>query len=343
AGVGLHAMPPVAAIAVAIAMALAVVILGEIVPRATGDVLGARALDALRPVVRGVERVVRPLVRAGVRVDDALRRALPPIEPDVADRTLMAEQFRQVVQADATVPGTQQAILHRVFSLGDTEVRDVMVPRVDIVGIERGAPWSEVLDRTRSAQHARLPVYDDTLDHIVGILFAKDLLPGVIAGEEPAGGWQTLIRPTTFIPESKTIDAQLRDFQSTRTHIAIVVDEFGGTAGLVTIEDILEEIVGDIRDEYDREESPIESEEGKRFWVSGRVTLDELSEVLGHHFEHDEVSTVGGLIFELVGHVPRAGQELTLDGFRVVVERVVRRRVDRVYFERLEAVAERNS
>jgi magnesium and cobalt transporter len=192
----------------------------------------------------------------------------------------------------------------------------------------------------RSSQHARLPVYDETLDHITGILFAKDLLPAIIADEEPAAGWQSLVRPATFIPESKSIDAQLRDFKASRTHIAVVVDEFGGTAGLITIEDILEEIVGDIRDEYDREEAPIESEEGKRFWVSGRVSLDDLSDLLGQHFEREDVSTVGGLIFELVGHVPSAGQELTLDGYRVVVERVVRRRVDRVYFERLEPVPE---
>jgi CBS domain containing-hemolysin-like protein len=218
-----------------------------------------------------------------------------------------------------------------------------MVPRVDILGIETGTPWSEVLDRVRSSQHARLPVYEETLDHITGILFAKDLLLAVIEGEEPAAGWESLVRPATFIPESKPIDAQLRDFKETRSHIAIVVDEFGGTAGIVTIEDIIEEIVGDIRDEHDREEPEVESEEGRRFWVSGRVTLEELSDLLGHRFERDDVSTVGGLVFELVGHVPRAGQELTLDGYRVVVERVVRRRVDRVYFERLEPAVERQS
>jgi CBS domain containing-hemolysin-like protein len=215
-------------------------------------------------------------------------------------------------------------------------VQEVMVPRVDMIGVERQTPWSEVLDRVRSSQHARLPVYEDTLDHVVGILFAKDLLAAVLDDAEPAEGWESLVRSATFIPESKTIDAQLRDFKSSRTHIAIVVDEYGGTAGLITIEDILEEIVGDIRDEYDREEPPIVAEQGRRFWVSGRVTLDELSEVLGHDFEREDVTTVGGLVFECLGRVPRAGEQLTLEGFRVVVERVVRRRIDRVYFERLE-------
>lgn len=334
---------PHVAVLLVIAIAVAITVLGEMAPRAAGGAIGARILATLHTAIRGIEIAMAPLVAAGLAIDRSLRRLLPPVEPDRADRDATAEQFRHVVQAEADVAADQRAILHRVFALGDTEVHEVMVPRVDIVGVEQGTPWSEVLDRVRSWQHARLPVYEETLDHITGILFAKDLLPAIIADEEPAAGWESLVRPATFIPESKSIDAQLRDFKESRTHIAVVVDEFGGTAGLVTIEDILEEIVGDIRDEYDREEAPIESEEGKRFWVSGRVTLDELSELLGRQFEREDVTTVGGLIFELVGHVPNAGQELLLDGYRVVVERVIRRRVDRVYFERLEPVAERES
>jgi CBS domain containing-hemolysin-like protein len=144
-----------------------------------------------------------------------------------------------------------------------------------------------------------------------------------------------------FIPTTKMIDDQLRDFKASRTHIAIVVDEYGGTAGLVTIEDVLEEIVGDIRDEYDVEEPEIEQRDGRRYWVSGRVSLDELSEAIGHQFTSDDVTTVGGLVYERLGRVPRAGEEFALDGFRVVVERVVRRKVERVYFERVEALSGR--
>jgi CBS domain containing-hemolysin-like protein len=216
-----------------------------------------------------------------------------------------------------------------------------MVPRVDILAVERDAPWSGVMERVLSSEHARLPVYDDTIDHIVGILYAKDLLPLVLTRQPLDARWTTLVRPATFVPGSKMIDAQLRDFRATGTHIAIVVDEYGGTAGLITIEDILEEIVGDIRDEYDVEESPIEEQEGRRYWVSGRVSLDDLSAALGHRFEREDVATVGGLIFQTLGRVPRAGEELTLDGFRIVVERVTRRRIERVYFERLEALAGR--
>ena len=144
------------------------------------------------------------------------------------------------------------------------------MPRVDIVGIDAATPWSEVLDRIRSSEHARFPVYRDTLDDVTGILYAKDVLPAIVADEEPAAGWLSLARPPVFIPVSKRIDAQLREFQSSRTHIAIVSDEYGGTAGLVTIEDILEEIVGEIRDEYDVEEPQIQQEGTARYWVVGR-------------------------------------------------------------------------
>lgn len=338
---GLDAQSPGVAIVSGLIIAGVTVLLGEVVPRAAGEAVGARALGALSAVVRSAEVTMRPLVVAGARLDRLLRRALPPFTPGQGDREITAEQFRRIVTPQQ--PSTHRTMMHRVFSFSDTEVHEVMVPRVDILGLERGAPWSEVLDRVRSSQHARLPVYDETIDHISGILFAKDLLPAVIADQEPAAGWESIARPASFIPESKTIEAQLRDFKATRTHIAIVVDEFGGTAGLVTIENVLEEIVGDIRDENDREEPPIEAEAGRRWWVSGRVTLEELSDALGHRFDRPDVNTVGGLVFEVVGHVPKAGQELELDGYRIVVERVNRRRVDRVYFERPESPVERVS
>jgi CBS domain containing-hemolysin-like protein len=143
------------------------------------------------------------------------------------------------------------------------------------------------------------------------------------------------VRPATFIPTSKAIDVQLHDFKASRTHIAIVSDEFGGTAGLVTIEDVLEEIVGEIHDEYDVEEPEVEQEEGRRFWVAGRLALDELSELLAQDFVREDLSTVGGLVYETFGRVPRAGESMMVGAYKLVVERVRRRRIERVYFERV--------
>jgi len=327
--------PAMAAVGIALAGVVVILVLGEILPREVGDMIGAPVLARFDLFLSPLELMMNPLVVTGSAIDGILARLLPP-PPLREERESTAAPLRDVVAHGPQTPREQREILRRVFSLGEIEVQEVMVPRVDIVGVERSTPWSEVVDRVRSSQHARLPVYDDTLDNVMGILYAKDLLAAVIADAEPAAGWVSLVRPATFIPESKAIDSQLRDFKSTRTHIAIVVDEYGGTAGLLTIEDILEEIVGDIRDENDWEEPPIVAEANTRFWVSGRVTLDELSEALGEHFEDNDITTVGGLIFQRLGRVPRAGETLTLHGFRVVVERVVRRRIDRLYFERLE-------
>jgi putative hemolysin len=324
-----------AAVAIALGGIALILVLGEILPREVGDMIGAPVLARFALFISLLELIMNPLVATGAAVDGVLARLLPP-PPFSDEREGSTAPLRDVVAHGPQTPRDQRAILRRVFSLGGTEVQEVMVPRVDIIGVERSTPWSEVVDRVRSSQHARLPVYDDTLDQVIGILYAKDLLAAVITDEEPAAGWASLVRPASFIPESKAIDSQLRDFKATRTHIAIVVDEYGGTAGLLTIEDILEEIVGDIRDENDWEEPPIVAEANTRFWVSGRVTLDELSEALGETFEDRDITTVGGLVFQRLGRVPRAGETLMLHGFRVVVERVIRRRIDRLYFERLE-------
>ncbi|HKW12480.1 MAG TPA: hemolysin family protein, partial [Gemmatimonadaceae bacterium] len=322
---------------VAVVLAVVLVALVEGMARSIGYGLGTRAFDRLHGFVSVTTLLLRPVVVLGASLERALQRVLPASDGAAEDEH-SAERFREVVAAEADVSSAEEALLHGVFSLGDTEVREVMVPRVDIVGIAATAPWSEVLDRVRSSEHARFPVYDDTLDNVIGILYAKDLLGDIIIESEPKGGWLRLVRGAVFIPTTKTIDAQLRDFKASRTHIAIVSDEYGGTAGLVTIENVLEEIVGEIRDEYDVEEPDVEREGGTRFWIAGRLPVDELRDVLGVDFGIDDVSTVGGLVYALFGRVPRAGEALTRAGVRVVVERVRRRRIERVYFERRQPV-----
>jgi CBS domain containing-hemolysin-like protein len=319
----------------AVLLAIALVALVEGMARSIGYGLGSRAFDALRDFIRATTLLLRPVVALGAALERSLERVLPAAS-GAAEEESSAERFREVIAAEAEVSSAEEALLHGVFSLGDTEVREIMVPRVDIVGIAATTPWSEVLDRVRSSEHARFPVYDETLDNIIGVLYAKDLLGAVVAAEEPEGGWLRLVRGAVFIPTTKTIDAQLRDFKSSRTHIAIVSDEYGGTAGLVTIEDVLEEIVGEIRDEYDVEEPDVEREGATRFWVAGRVPADELIEMLGVDFGVDDVATVGGLVYALFGRVPRSGESITRSGVRLVVERVRRRRIERVYFERLQ-------
>ena len=311
----------------------------EVGARAAGDAAGARGLAAVGRVVEAVEWLCAPVVTFGQWADDALMRLLPPPPMDEDDHDDAVERFREVVAAGADATPQEEVLIHGVFSLGDTKVATIMVPRVDIVGLDKDTPWSEVVDRVRSAQHARLVVYDGTLDEVIGILYAKDLLPALLAEEEPAGGWQALVKAAMFVPESKSVEAQLREFRSTRRHLAIVADEFGGTAGLVTLEDVLELIIGDIQDEGDAEVPDVEREAGGRLWVAASVTLDALGELTNRDWSRGDVTTVGGLVMEILGRVPKAGESLQVGGYKLVVERVVRRRVERVYLEPLTAPA----
>jgi CBS domain containing-hemolysin-like protein len=268
------------------------------------------------------------------------RRSLIPFNP-LLGLVLVAERAAQFLfpaeeRAPAELGEVERDMLAGVVSLHDTTVAEVMTPRLDLEAVDVNVEWTAVVDQLRRSEHARLPVFRGDLDTIEGVLYAKDLTPA-IAGVAPIPDqWQDLMRPAQFVPEFKSLGAQLRDFQRGPAHLAIVVDEFGGTSGLVTLEDVLEEVVGEIYGEYDEQEiAPIEQEGSDRFWVDGAVTLDTLSDTLGTDVEHEEVSTVGGLVYSELGRVPRPGEELRIGAFRVVVEKVVRRRVRRVYFERV--------
>jgi len=211
-------------------------------------------------------------------------------------------------------------------------VAEVMTPRIDIVAVDSSASREEVIETLQRAEHARLLVYDGHPDAVAGVVYAKDIL----ASEESGTSWHALVRPAAFVPEGKTLDRQLRDFQRGPSHLAVVVDEFGGTAGLVTLEDILEQIVGEIQDEYDTDEvAPIQVVSPDQLRVDGGVALSELEGTLSHAFDREDVSTVGGLVLAEFGRVPRAGESIDLQGYRLTVDQVIRRRVRRVTVRRL--------
>jgi CBS domain containing-hemolysin-like protein len=293
-------------------------VVGDALPRSIARLAPEVATAAL-PLARRTLVPFGPLLWLLAWVDRGLHSlvAIPrPLQPDLGT--------------------AQRDMLLGIFTLADTTVDEVLTPRLDMVAVDVSATKEELLDTLRQSEHTRLPAYDGTPDNIAGVVYAKDLVPFVMGLSEGGGGtarWQDLVRPALFVPETKTLDSQLRDFQRGPAHLAIVVDEFGGTSGLITLEDILEEIVGEIRDEHDVEAPAAIRRDGSRFVVDGRASLNDLSQALGRSFEHPDISTVGGLIYSVLGRVPRAGEELVLDGFRVVVERVDRRRVTRVSFE----------
>ncbi len=307
----------------------------------------------VRPPVEAVGRV---LLGAGLvwvvgsvlpRVLAAVAPELPPLVRPGALRSLrlLDPMLRLVAWADARVrppapePHKEGGPVRRdmllgLFSLGDMTVAEVMTPRLDIVAVDASATWDEVVATLRGSEHARILVYDGHPDAVIGVLYAKDILAGLAAGGQPAD-WHALIRPAAFVPEGKTLDRQLRDFKRGPGHLAVVVDEFGGTAGIITLEDILEEIVGEIRDEHDTEEvAPIQTDAEGRLLVDGKVPLAELEALLGHSFQREDVTTVGGLVLDAFGRVPRSGEAIDIDGIHLVVDQVARRRVRRVLVSR---------
>jgi magnesium and cobalt transporter len=284
-------------------------------------------------------------------VGDSLPRLLATVAPELPDllhrpatRTLTpftpllrlvnwADHRRQPAVSDTRrreSGANQRDMLLGLFSLADTTVAEVMTPRIDIIAVDVSADRQEVIATLRRCEHARLLVYDEHPDAVAGVLYAKDMLAS-IADDQADVAWHTLIRPAAFVPEGKTLDRQLRDFQRGPSHLAVVVDEFGGTAGLITLEDILEQIVGEIQDEHDTDEvAPIQEAPDSHLVVQGNTSLAELEAVLGHTFNREDVSTVGGLILALFGRVPRAGETVELEGFRFMADQVLRRRVRRV-------------
>jgi CBS domain containing-hemolysin-like protein len=220
-------------------------------------------------------------------------------------------------------------LISSVLEFSDTLVREVMVPRLDMVTVDRGATTDEVLDIVVEQGFSRIPVVGEGSDDIVGFVYAKDLLGSIdrAGGPEPV---TDIMRPVYFVPETKRVPDLLRDMQSRQQHMAIVVDEFGGTAGLVTIEDLLEELVGEIIDEYDTEESMFLEEEGGSYLVDGRFPVEDLEEVLDAQLAHDEWDTIGGLILDLAGRVPTVGEIFEERSVRFEVVGVQGRRVTQV-------------
>ena len=291
-------------------------VVADALPRMVG-VLVPELAAAAAPLGRRSIAAFRPLLSLVSAAERAVTSLLPRAQPH------------------EVLGPAQRDILLGVFALGDTTVADIMTPRLDIAAVDVGMSWADIVERVRKAGHARLPVYQGTLDNVIGALHARDLVPAATGVAPIPGQWHDLVRPVQFVPESKSLDAQLRDFRRAPGDLAIVVDEFGGTSGLVTREDVLEEVVGEIHDEYDTDEEPaVERDAEGRLQVDGRVTLETLSALIGTTIDHEDVNTVGGLVYSELGHVPAVGEALTIGDYRVVVEQVYRRRIRKVSFER---------
>lgn len=226
----------------------------------------------------------------------------------------------------------EKEMIHSVFEFGDTVVREVMVPRPDMITLAADATVEDAIGLTMEHGFSRIPVYKENLDDIVGVLYAKDLIKRLNKAE-PGQRVGRMVRQAYFIPETKRLGELLRELQKLKVHMAIVVDEYGTVVGLVTIEDLLEEIVGEIFDEFDHEVKLVEQMAQKRFKVDARVSMDDLKELLGFELPHEEVDTVGGLVFKVMGKVPVPGEAFVYNGVAFKVEKVRNNRISKVMME----------
>ncbi len=343
----------IAFVIVTLVIALASIVVGELVPKTMALNFPERlALIVARPIA-WLQAVVSPVVWLVSRLSSVLVRLLGGRERPQGGY-LSTEELKILVETgseEGSIEEEEKEMIHGVIELGDKRVHEVMVPRIGIRAVNLHDPIDEVLDMVVRAGHSRVPVFEDSLDNIVGILYAKDLLPYLKAstGGNGAIDIREIVRPPVYVPDSKPVDDLLHEMQAAKRHMAIVVDEYGGTAGLVTMEDVVEEIVGEIQDEYDTEESSIEdvSTDGElAFRLDGRVSMDDLRDLfdLSDDDEPDEEAydTVGGFVVHRVGRIPLPGAELPFrDDIVIRVEAADSRRVSRVLASRARREGER--
>ena len=236
----------------------------------------------------------------------------------------------EVGQPESTLEKGEREMIYSIFHFSETLTREIMVPRIDVLALDVNTTIRDARKEFINAGHSRVPVYEDTVDNVVGLLYAKDLL-GVVDGNDTIAQQRKLLRPAYFVPEAKKVDELLTELQLRGVHMAVVVDEYGGVAGVVTLEDIMEEIVGEIRDEYDQAEERLYEETGSGEYVFlGRATIDEFNEATGLHLSKEHADTLGGLIYSELGRVPQPGEVVNEEGVEFTVEEVIARRILKV-------------
>jgi putative hemolysin len=332
---------------------IAVVLAGEhLIPLMIVRSDPERVLDVLLPSFDVIARALTPLTSlllrlgtsgrrkhlSGVRVNGngkgkANGHGVPAPEPAEGAPAAAAPPEAPDVQE-----GQARELLRNLADFRETMVREVMTPRPDIIAIDSDATIDQLYALFREQQYSRVPVFKETLDNVQGFVFIKDLIQRGPAGGS-SGPITPLVRPAHFVPETKRVPDLLKEFQRRRVQIAIVVDEYGGTAGLVTVEDLLEEIVGEIRDEYDVEVERVVDEGGGRFLLSGSVHVEEMANLMKVQIEGQGFETVGGFLLSRLGRVPAVGEHLEVDGLDVEIVDTQRRRITRVRMSRLQPVA----
>lgn len=318
-------------------MTFLIFIFSEMAPKTYATNHPEKTAFQVAPVVRALSAVFYPLVRVLILLSNGLIRLFGgktiregPFVTEGDIKALVTAAEEQLV-----IEEEEKKLIHSIFEFGDTLVREVMIPRTDMVMPEEGASMEEALEVILSSGFSRIPVYRRDFDHIVGVLYAKDLLPYLKRGESDARP-KDLLREAYFVPETKRVSELLNEMRALTIHMAVVLDEYGGTSGLVTIEDLLEEIVGEIFDEYDSARELYESLGDGRYTFDARISIDDLNEMLGTRLPAHQWDTLGGLMYNLMGKIPKQGESVEFEGLRLTAQKVVGRRIAKVLLEVLD-------
>lgn len=288
----------------------------------------------LTPFARLILGVLTPLLLIPLGLQKLLGK---PPEKLVTVTESELKSLVDASQQEGVLEQEEGKMIYSIFQLGDTLAREIMVPRIDMFTLDVDTPLEEAVDGIIESGYSRIPVFEEHIDNILGLLYTKDLLR-VWRENNQAGSLRELLRPVNFVPEAKKVDELLAEMQGQRVHIAVVVDEYGGVAGLVTLEDIVEEIFGEIHDEYDQaEELPYQQVGKNEYLFHGRIDLDDLNEIMGSELPTHEADTLGGLIYSRLGRVPRTGEQIEEDGLLLTIEQVSSRRIQKVRAQRVES------
>jgi len=309
-------------------MTILVLVFGEITPKT----LAARrpedfSLGASRYInVLGV--IIYPVIRILNMFTNVLVKIFGGKQPE--NPLVTEEEIRMLVnvgQEEGLIDPAEREMIDSIFEFDDTLVREIMVPRIDVIAVNVNENLSNVINIIIEAGHSRIPVYEQTVDNIIGVIYAKDLLHPLLGPAGKIPDVQKLMRPAYYVPESKKVRDLFAELRKEKVHMAIVLDEYGGTAGIVTIEDVIEEIVGEIQDEFDREEKSVEVLSDGSLLVDARTPIYDINEMFELDLPDDEFDTISGLVFHSLGKLPFEGQELDIGQMHVVVEKVEGRRM----------------
>ncbi len=327
----------IALLLVVLATSVVILVFGKFLPKRLAHRYAESVAFAVAGPFELFARVSWPVVRALTDFSNGLAAVFGASE--ATDTSFfIEEEIRTIVDAgeeEGIIEEDEREMIYSIFEFGDTLAREIMVPRIDVVAVEVNTPMLEALDTIMRAGHSRLPVYADTMDNIEGLLYAKDLLPYLRDGKTDVP-LPEVLRPAYFVPETKKVNELLEDLQQRKVHMAIVVDEYGGTAGIVTIEDILEEIVGEIQDEYDSEEAAVQHLSPSEIIFNARFNVDDASKLLGTNLPTEGGDTLGGLLYSELGRVPAVNDEVVIDGVKLTVLSVAGRRIKKIKATKLD-------